>query len=226
MLNFLRNSLRDAVFGIQDGLVSTLGALTGIAVGTQNRNAVAIAGLVIITVESLSMAAGSYLSSKSQKQLLERMLKDEEESIEKDPQGEKKEIWEMYRARHYTDKEIAMIEKRLFSDKKLLLEDMAHKELGICPRTLEEPGANAVVMGVSYVVGGMIPMVPYLIFSLPTALPVSVLVTVGTLFVFGGLKGMLVKQPWWRSGLEMLFVAGLAGAAGYFIGRLAGNIYH
>ena len=65
-----RSRLREAIFGTQDGLISTLGALTGIAAGTQNREAVIVAGLVIIVVESLSMAAGSYLSSKSQREYL------------------------------------------------------------------------------------------------------------------------------------------------------------
>lgn len=226
MFNFLRKNLRDAVFGIQDGLISTLGALTGIAAGTQNQNAVAIAGLVIITVESLSMAAGSYLSSKSQKELLERLLKDEEEAIARDPEGEKREIWQMYRARGYKDKEIAMIEKRLFSDKRLLLEDMAHKELGICPKGLEEPGANGLVMGLAYVLGGSVPVIPYLIFNISVAMKISILIAVLALFLFGSLKGALVRKPWWKSGLEMLGVAGMAGLAGYLIGRLAGQVYH
>jgi predicted membrane protein (TIGR00267 family) len=226
MRDLLRNSIRDAVFGIQDGLVSTLGALTGIAAGTQNRNTVAIAGLVIVTVESLSMAAGSYLSSKSQRALLLRRLEEEEKAIENNPEHERQELRDMYSERGFTKEEIRIIEKRLFADKKWLLEDMAHKELGIYPKTLEEPGANAIVMGVSYVIGGMIPVLPYLIFSIPAALPLSIFFTAGALFAFGSVKGTLVKQSWWRAGLEMLWIAGLAGIAGYAIGRWTGNIYH
>lgn len=221
----LRNSLRDAVFGLQDGLISTLGALMGIAAGTQNRNAVAISGLVIITVESLSMAAGSYLSSKSHRELMERLLKDEEDAILNDPEGEKKEIWEMYRKRGYADKEIRMIEKRLFSDKRLLLEDMAHKELGICLQGMEEPRSNALVMGVSYVIGGLVPVAPYMFLPIQAAMKVSALIAAVTLFVFGGIKGKLVGRPWWRSGIEMLAIAGLAGVSGYLIGHMAGEIY-
>ncbi len=225
MVNILRKSMRDAVFGIQDGLVSTLGALTGIAAGTQNQNAVVIAGLVIITVESLSMAAGSYLSAKSQREMLERLLKDEEETIARDPEGEKREIWEMYRARGYADEEISMIEKRLFSDPRILLEDMAHKELGICPQGLEEPSSNALVMGLAYVVGGGVPVIPYLIFPIHTAIIASISITGAALFIFGGVKGAFVKKPWWRSGLEMLVIAGLAGFAGYMVGHWAGKLY-
>ena len=214
-----RSRLREAVFGTQDGLISTLGALTGIAAGTQNAEAVVVAGFVIIVVESLSMAAGSYLSSKSQREYLERLLKEEEEEIARDPEGERREIWEMYKVRGFTDEEIAIIAKRLLSNPKLLLEDMAHKELGIAPAALEEPVGNAIVMGTCYVAGGLVPVVPYLCLPVATAMPVSIIGTLTALFLFGGLKGRVVRQSWWRSGLEMLSVAGVAALAGFLIGR-------
>ncbi len=216
----VRTRLRDAVFGTQDGLISTLGALTGIAEGTRSGEAVVVAGFVILVVESLSMAAGSYLSSKSQREYLERLLREEEEEIARDPEGERQEIVEMYRVRGYTDEEIAIIVRRLMSDPKLLLEDMAHKELGISPSTLEEPLGNALVMGIAYVAGGLVPVLPYLTLPMATAMPVSIIGTLFALFLFGGLKGRLVKQSWWRSGLEMVGVAGVAALAGFFIGRV------
>lgn len=216
--------LREGVFGIQDGLVSTLGALTGVAAGTRSGEAVIIAGFVIIVVESLSMASGSYISSKAQRQYLEHKLKEEEEAIKNDPEGERREIWEMYRARGYADNEIEIIEKRLFSNPKLLLEDMAHKELGINPASLEDPFNNAFVMGTAYVVGGSIPVLPYLFLSVDKGLIVSVLSTFLALFIFGSLKGRLVHQNWWRSGLEMLLIAALASGAGYLVGWGVGNL--
>jgi VIT1/CCC1 family predicted Fe2+/Mn2+ transporter len=217
----MRSRIREAVFGVQDGLVSTLGALTGIAAGTQQREPVVIAGLVIIVVESLSMAAGSYLSSKSQREYLERLLREEEEEIAKDPEGERAELWEMYRQRGYTDEEIPIIVNRLMSHPKLLLEDMAHKELGIVPTQMEKPLSNALVMGTAYVAGGLVPVLPYILLPLASAMPVSIGGTVIVLFIFGGLKGRLVRQSWWRSGLEMLAVAGLAAVAGFVVGRFA-----
>ena len=217
----MRTRLRDAVFGTQDGLISTLGALTGIAAGTQDAKVVVIAGFVIVTVESLSMAAGSYLSSKSQREYLERLLREEEEEIRTEPEKERQEIWEMYRSRGYEEREIEIIANRLMSNPKQLLEDMAHKELGIAPDALEEPLGNAFVMGTAYVIGGCVPVIPYLVSPLHTAMPVSIIGTLSALFLFGGLKGRIVKQGWWRSGIEMLTVAGLAALVGFFIGRLA-----
>jgi len=219
----VRTRLRDAVFGVQDGLISSMGALTGIAAGTQSGETVVVAGFVIIVVESLSMAAGSYLSSKSQREYLERLLREEEEEIANEPEKEHAEIWEMYRSRGYADSEIAVIAKRLMSDPKLLLEDMAHKELGISPATLEEPVGNALVMGTAYVAGGLVPVLPYLLLPVHPAMSVSIGGTLAVLFLFGGLKGRIVRQSWWRSGLEMLSIAGLAALAGFLIGRLAGR---
>ncbi len=219
--DIMRTRIRDAVFGTQDGLISTLGALTGIAAGTQDPRAVVIAGFVIVAVESLSMAAGSYLSSKSQREYLERLLREEEEEIRTEPEKERQEIWEMYRARGYEDREIEIIANRLMSNPQLLLEDMAHKELGIAPDALEEPFGNAFVMGTAYVLGGSVPVVPYLLLPFHIAILVSIVGTLTALFLFGGLKGRIVKQTWWKSGLEMLSVAGMAALVGYFIGRAA-----
>ena len=224
MSTAVRRSLRDAVFGSQDGLISTLGALTGIAAGTQDGRAVVIAGCVIVVVESLSMSAGSYLSSKAHREYLQRLLREEEEAIANNPEEERRELWAMYRARGYTDEEIRILERRLFSDPKLLLEDMAHKALGIYPHAFGDVEGNAFVMGSAYVIGGLVPVVPYLFWPIALAMPVSIIATCAALFGFGGIKGRLVKQSWWRSGLEMLTVAGLAGIAGFFVGRVTGII--
>lgn len=217
----IRSRIRDAVFGTQDGLISTLGVLTGIAEGTQSREVVILAGAIIIVVESLSMAAGSYLSSKAHRQYLERLLKEERELISKDPEGERRELRQMYRARGYADPEIAVVEDKLFSHPHLLFEDMAHKELGICPKSLEEPLGNAFVMGITYVAGGLVPVLPYLFLEPARAIPSSVAATCAALFSLGGIKGRLVHRPWWLSGLEMVGVAGLAALVGYWIGHLA-----
>ena len=225
MSDVIRERIRDAVFGLQDGLVSTLGALTGIAAGTHNQSAVVIAGCVIVTVESLSMAAGSYLSSKSQRQYLERLLNEEQQAIAADPEHERQELLQMYRQRGFTDDEIHVITRRLFANPRWLLEDMAHKELGICPDSLEEPASNAVVMGTAYVMGGVIPVLPYMFWMISMAMPVSIVATVLGLFAVGGIKGRLVHQPWWRSGLEMVGIAGIAALVGYAIGSLARGVF-
>jgi len=220
MKEFLRHRLRDAVFGSQDGLVSTLGALTGIAEGTQSGRFVVLSGFVIVAVESLSMAAGSYLSSKTQREYLEHLLEEERKAIATNPEDERREIGAMYRARGYAEEEIAIISRRLMSNPELLLEDMAHKELGICPATLEEPVGNAAVMGSAYVAGGLIPILPYLLLPFGAALLASVTATFVALFTLGAWKGRVVGRRWWLSGLEVLLLAALTTLAGFVIGKI------
>jgi VIT1/CCC1 family predicted Fe2+/Mn2+ transporter len=217
----IRARLRDGVFGAQDGLISTLGALTGIAGGTGDRAVVLLSGAVVIAVESLSMGAGAYLSSKAQTEYLERLLREEKESIEKNPEQERWEVRDMYGKRGYTAQEIGVIEGRLFSNKALLLEDMAHKELGIIPDRLEEPVGNGLVMGAVYALGGLVPLAPYIFMPIKSALPVSVAGTLLALFALGMGKGRLVGKTGWRSGLEMLLIAGVAALAGWLVGQTA-----
>jgi len=79
---------------------------------------------------------------------------------------------------------------------------------------LDEPLENAVAMGIAYVIGSLIPMLPYAGLRVVTAMPVSIAGTMLTLFTSGALKGRVVKQDWWRSGIAMLSIAGLAGSGG------------
>lgn len=200
-----------------------MGALIGVSGGSGDAGTVVLAGVVVVTVEALSMAAGSFLSTKSQRQYLERILRDERQAIESDPAGEEREIWEMYRSRGYADAEIKTIARRLLADKDLLLEDMAHKEHGICPRSLENPMANAGVMGISYALGGGVVLLPYLVLPLSWAVPASSATAAAALLALGWVKGHLVNDGVWRSALEMLLVAFAAAAAGYAAGVLAGR---
>ena len=223
MKELIRRFLRDAVFGLQDGLVSTLGAITGIAAGVGDGSVVALAGLVVVAVESVSMAAGTYLSSKSQREYLESLLEEEAGQHASDPEGERREIRRMYGERGYAPGEIALIERRLMSDRRLLLEDMAHKELGIIPDRLERPSGNAASMGLAYILGGGIPVAPYFLLPISDARPLSLAITGAALFALGAFKGRLVRKSWLRSGFEMLAVGAGACALGYAVGRLAGR---
>ncbi|MBI4376861.1 MAG: VIT1/CCC1 transporter family protein [Elusimicrobia bacterium] len=222
--DWIRRLIRDAVFGAEDGMISTAGALTGIAAGSQSSEVVALSGLVIIAVESVSMAGGSYLSAKSHRQYLEHLLREERDQIELDPEGERREIRQMYGGRGFTPEEIAIIERRLFEDKELLLEDMAHKELGIIPRHFENPVENALAMGLAYMVGGSVPLLPYFLLPLKPAMVLSALAAGAALFGIGAAKGRVVRLSWFRSGVEMLVVGTAAGLIGFLVGRLGRDL--
>lgn len=221
----LISKIRDLVFGLEDSLVSTLGVVIGIAAGTSDRAVVILSGIVLVAVEAISMAAGSFLSAKSHRQLLERSIREEEKEIEEDPQGETEELRAMYRVRGFNEAEIEILIKRITSDKKLWLEEMVSKELRIGSGELETPQSNAFVMLVSYLAGGMVSIVPFIFMSIPSASLAAIILTFVALFGVGYGKGRATGTDPLRSGMEMMLVAGAAAGLGYFIGRAAGVLF-
>jgi len=220
-------SIRELVFGLEDSLVSTVGVVVGVAAGAPDRGIVLLSGSVLIVVEALSMAAGSFLSSKSHREMLELAIREEEEEIEKYPEEEKEELRGMYSSRGFSDEEVEILVRRITADKKLWLEEMTAKELKINAVDLEEPGKNAVVMFFSYIAGGMIPLTPFLLMdSVGMASAASVGLTVVALFGLGYAKGRMLTNNGWKSGLEMLVVASAAAGLGYLVGKGIGNVFN
>lgn len=217
-------SMREIVFGLEDGIVSTLGALTGIAAGVMELNIIVLAGFVIIFVESLSMAAGTYLSSKSQNEMEEKILAEERLEIEQDPEGETEELREFYRERGFMEDEVEILVKRITSDKELWLEEMAYKELGLIPNKEKTQVRDALFMGVSYIVGGCIPLSLYFVLPLPTAIAASVVLSISMLFIVGFIKGKLVGVHSVKSGLEMMLISLAAAGIGYAVSQIVGRV--
>ncbi|MFC1598080.1 VIT1/CCC1 transporter family protein [Patescibacteria group bacterium] len=214
------SSLREVIFGLEDGIVSTLGAITGIAGGIQDSDVVILAGFVIIVVESMSMAAGTFLSSKSEAEVNQRMLNEEREEIEKEPAKEREEIIKFYKERGFSDKETKILVKRITGNKELMLEEMAYRELRIIPSKNGTPKNDAVFMGISYIIGGIIPLSAYFYLPLVYAIVVSVASSVLILFIIGYSKGKMVHVNKLRSGAEMVLVSLTAAGIGYAVGRI------
>lgn len=218
-------SIRELVFGIEDSLVSTLGVVIGMAAGTEDARIVILSGAIIVVVEALSMAAGSYVSSKSHRQMLEQAIKEEEREIEEDPERETEELRAMYRTRGFSPDEVEILVRRITSDKKLWLEEMTMRELRIGGSELDEPGKNAWVMFVSYALGGLIPVAPFFFLAPNPASLLSTGLTVIALFSLGYWKGKVTENDGIRSGIEMTLICASAAGAGYLIGKVVGKAF-
>jgi len=212
--------IREVVFGMEDGMVSTFGAVTGIAATTSSPYTVILAGSILIAVESLSMAVGSYLSSKSEKEIDERKLEEENIELHEYPHEEKEELEEMFIADGWPSKLATEMAEVASKNKKLFLKEMAYRELKVFPENQGSPLKNGIAMGISYIIGGLIPMLPYFFFPIPTAIPVSALVTLTGLFFLGVATTHFSKRSWWKAGMEMLLLATAAGGIGYVVGKL------
>lgn len=218
--------IRDLVFGIEDSLVSTLGVITGVAGGTQDRYTVLLAGVVVIIVEALSMAAGTYLSAKSEREVQERRLTEERETIAERPSEEQAKLGDLYRQRGFTEEEVRILLKRTAQSRSLLLEELAVHRLGIPISAKRLPATrNALTMGISYLLAGLVPIAPYLFLPVLSAIPISVTLTVLTLFAVGFAEGAIAGRRRLRSGLEMAAVSTAAAGLGFVIGRVAAKLF-
>jgi len=214
-------AIRELIFGAEDGLVSILGLVTGVAAGTASASFVLLAGVAGALSGAVSMAAGTYLGVKSQIEVLKRHLDQEEKSISEHPEHERAELVNYYRRRGFNRRERHVIIPAIMRNSELLMEEMAAHEYGISPTQLENPLQRAVWILIAYIIMSAFPVLPYALFGRETALAVSLTGTVLALFTIGALKTLYTGRSWLRSGLEMLFVAALAGMAGYLAGIFA-----
>lgn len=218
--NVKTSTIREVVFGMEDGMVSTFGAVTGIAATTSNPFSVILAGTILVAVESLSMAVGSYLSSKSEREIDERKLEEEKIELHEYPHEEKTELIGMFMHDGWPKKLATEMAEVASQNKKLFLQEMAYRELKVFPETQESPFKNGIAMGIAYIIGGFIPLVPYFFTPIFTAIPISIVITLIGLFVLGVATTKFSKRSWWRAGLEMLALAAAAGGIGYVVGQV------
>lgn len=218
--------LGEIVFGAEDGMVSTMGAITGIAAASDSHFFVLLSGLVIISVESISMSVGSYLSTKSEKEMDERMIREEEVEIATLPEEEERELVEMYKQDGWPEKLSVEMARVARNNKDLFLKEMAYRELRVIPDGGGAPLTSGVSMGISYILGGIIPLAPYFFISnIAVAIPVSVIITLLGLFLLGAYTTKFTKQNWLRSGFEMFGLASAAALVGYGVGQLAERLF-
>ena len=222
-----RSNIRDFILGFQDGIVNTLGLVLGVASAVQSTKIVLISGLVTTFAESVSMAAVAYTSTKAAKEFYDSQLEKEKKEIEEIPHMEVQEIRDIYSKKGFRGRQLEGIVKKITSDKKLWLETMMAEELKIFPEDYEKPVKSAFVVGISAVVGSLIPVSPFFFlfldvkFSMMAALILSVI----ALFVVGSIKAKVTIGSWKKSGLEMAIIGTLAALVGYVVGTLPGVVY-
>ena len=217
--------IRHFIFGAEDGLISTLGFLSGIAGAHLAKLTITIAGMAEVFAAALSMGIGTYLSSKSQTELIKRNIELERLHIKKYPKLEKQEIKDLYKKKGFKGKELEKIVNKIFSNKNVLLEEMMTSELGVLPGKFEKPIKSALIMFFTFFVLAMIPLFPYLLFKVSEAVIISTFLTVTALFLVGAIKTKLTNRNWLNSGLEMLIFGILAALVTYYIGNFISTLY-
>jgi len=213
--------VRDMIFGANDGLVSTLAFVAGVVGAITNPSIVLLAGVAELFAGTISMAVGSYQSSKSELEVLERESHRKQVKKGKTPEEEREELIKFYEAEGFKRGEAEAIADRIAKEKELPLQVGALEQLGLAPKELGKPVKAGVLCGVSFGLAALVPILP---FALPIgiwdALIASVIGTVATLFGVGAMKTIFSRRSWVRSGLEMMGIGASAAAITYVIGTL------
>ncbi len=221
-------SIRNVIYGVNDGLTATLGVLAGVGGASVNPRVVLIGGLSAMVASGVSMAGGAYLSSKSQREVYEGQLAREAAEIEAMPELERAELVKIYRSKGLTPSEAETIVGRITSDKKVWLETQAREELGLDVAQFENPTREGLVAGISTLVGGVIPVLGYLLGRVVigaaanglAALVIAFVVSAAFLFGIGSARSLVTGKGAVKSGLEMLAVGSAVAALTYGVGLL------
>lgn len=214
-------TIRDIVIGMSDGLTVPFALAAGLSGAVSSSGLVVTAGIAEIVAGSIAMGLGGYLAGKTEADHYRSELKREYEEVERVPEQEKIEVKEVFAGFGLSEQLQNQIADELAKDKKQWVDFMMRFELG-----LEEPNPNratksALTIGVSYIIGGIIPLSPYLfIDNAQAALGYSCVVTVLCLFVFGYFKSIMTGQSAFAGALKVVVIGALAAGAAFTMAKL------
>ena len=213
--------LRPAVFGAMDGLVSNFALVAGVTGGSGDRSVVILAGMAGLAAGAFSMAAGEYTSVAAQAEHAEAEIAVEREELLRNPTGEQAELADMYVERGLDRELAAEVSRQLHRNLETALEVHAREELGVTLDDLPSPRLAALSSFLSFGVGALIPVLPYLLGA--TALwPAAVIALLG-LFVCGAVVTRVTSRRWWYGGLRQLLLGAAAATLTYAFGNAVGT---
>jgi VIT1/CCC1 family predicted Fe2+/Mn2+ transporter len=217
----LLGDVREAIFGAQDGLVSTLAVVSTVSGATDDRFTVLIAGIATGLAGIFSMAAGEYLSSKSQREIALAQIAEEREKVVARRGEVQAELAYMFEEGGLPTSEAGVVAEMMARHPEVLLNAKVEKEFGIAIEEAQgSPLQGAVVMGVAFGLGALAPILPYVLLPIGLAVYVSVLATAAVLFAIGVVKTRWTHGHPVASGVEILLIGAFAGIAGYFFGNV------
>ena len=215
-------SLRAAVFGANDGLLSNFSLVMGVSGAAVEPRFILLTGVAGLLAGAFSMAAGEYVSVRSQRELYEEQIALEQLELEMSPAEEKEELSLIYQAKGIPADEAERLADQILSNPNTAIETLAREELGLDPNSLGSPWAAAFSSFISFAIGAAIPVIPFFILHGPTVLIASAGLCGIALFGVGALIAVLTGRSMILSGLRMLGIGALAAGLTYAIGRLFG----
>lgn len=214
-------NLRAAVFGINDGLVSNTSLIMGVAGATGDPGFILTSGVAGLLAGALSMAAGEYVSMRSQREMFEYQIGLERQELEEYPREEAEELALIYNARGMALDEAREFARELLQDPAHALDTLAREELGLNPDDLGSAWHAAAFSFAAFTAGALIPLVPF-VFRLASPVIIAATLSAIALFGVGAALSLFTGRQAVLSGLRMVLIGGGAGLATYGIGTLLG----
>jgi vacuolar iron transporter family protein len=210
--------LRPAVFGASDGLVSNFALIAGVAAGSSGSEIVVLAGAAGLAAGAFSMAAGEYISVRSQSEQAMAEIETERNEIARRPLAEERELAGMYVEKGLDPALAREVARQLSRDPAVALDVHVREELGLDPGALPSATLAAGSSFVSFAIGAFLPLLPYLLGA--EGLWPALLLTLGGLFLCGALVTRLTPRPWWYGGARQVLIGAVAAAVTYGVGSL------
>jgi VIT1/CCC1 family predicted Fe2+/Mn2+ transporter len=214
--------LRPTVFGLMDGLVSNFALVAGIAGAGASAHYVAVGGLAGLVGGAFSMATGEYISVQSQNEATAAEIDVERRELRHNSAGELLELTELYIGRGVEPKLAAEVARQLSRDPEQALEIHAREELGIDPQSLPSAWTAALSSLLSFTIGALVPLLPYL-FGV-TSIGLSAILAVVGLFAAGAVSARFTARRWPFAGSRQLVLGVLAAAIAFGVGHLFGGV--
>jgi len=215
-------ALRASVFGISDGLVSNLSLVVGVSGAGTAGGTILLAGVAGLLAGAFSMAAGEYVSMRSQRELFERQIGLERMELETHPEEEREELALIYRAKGIPKADADRLADTLMANREVALDTLAREELGLDPSELGSPWAAAAGSFLAFAIGAFVPVLPYLFARGALTIVPAIILGAVALFAVGASLSLFTGRNPLYSGVRMLALATVAAGATYGIGRLVG----
>jgi VIT1/CCC1 family predicted Fe2+/Mn2+ transporter len=215
-------SLRAAVFGVSDGLVSNASLVMGVAGASTDTHIVLVSGAAGLLAGALSMAAGEYVSVRSQRELYESQIELERKELEQYPDEEAEELALIYAARGLPLEQAREVAHALMRNPAHALDTLAREELGLDPANLGSAVRAALASFGAFAIGATLPVVPFLMPAAHVPLVWSVGLSATALFCVGATLSLFTGRSAVLGGARMLSIGAAAGAVTYGLGRLLG----
>jgi len=215
-------TLRAAVFGVNDGLVSNTCLVMGVAGAAAESGLILISGVAGLLAGAFSMAAGEYISVRSQREMFEYQIAQERDELERYPEEEAEELALIYHARGIPLEDARTMSLNLVKDPEKALDTLAREELGLNPGDLGSPWGAAFFSFFAFAVGAVVPLVPFLLGWIGPVVAIAAALSGAALFVVGATLSLFSGRKALFGGARMLLIGAAAAAATYAIGGLFG----